>query len=92
MKANAKFLVEAKELQGRWTKTGLLEGMENLQSRSSSAVLLECQRLFNETGKWDCCDECREREKTVDVAANVRAKPTKKQWWLTALKKKWGVK
>jgi hypothetical protein len=40
-----------------------LEGITDKMSRQSTAVLLECQRLHNETGTWDCCDECREREK-----------------------------
>jgi len=60
---NARFLEEAKEIEARWKKTGLLDGIEDRFSRATTASLLECQRLFNETGTWDCCDECREREK-----------------------------
>ena len=49
MNANAKFLNEAKELEGRWSKTGLLGGIEDRYVRSATAVLLENQRLINET-------------------------------------------
>lgn len=48
MNANAKFLNEARELEGRWSKTGLLEGIEDRYVRSATAVLLENQRLMNE--------------------------------------------
>lgn len=47
--ANSRFLNEAKELEGRWGKTGLLEGIEDRYIRSATAVLLENQRLINET-------------------------------------------
>lgn len=60
---NNNFLEEAKNLDARWAKSDLLKGIDKKFDRQSAAVLLECQRLFNETGKWDCCDECREREK-----------------------------
>lgn len=66
MNINARFLQEAKELEARWAKSGLLEGLEKVD-RSKAAVLLECQRLHNETGTWDCCDECREREKQDQI-------------------------
>ena len=46
--ANAKFLNEARELEGRWSQTGLLEGIEDRYVRSCTAVLLENQRLMNE--------------------------------------------
>ena len=49
MNANAKFLNEAKELEGRWNQTGLLDGIDNRYERSCAAVLLENQRLINET-------------------------------------------
>ena len=49
MDANAKFLNEAKELEGRWQQTGLLDGIEDRYERSCTAVLLENQRLINET-------------------------------------------
>ena len=39
---------EAKELETRWGKTGLLEGIEDRYVRSATAVLLENQRLMNE--------------------------------------------
>ena len=48
MNANAKFLTEAKELETRWGRTGLLEGIEDRHIRSATAVLLENQRLMNE--------------------------------------------
>ena len=48
MNANARFLNEAKELEKRWGKTGLLENIEDRYVRSATAVLLENQRLINE--------------------------------------------
>jgi hypothetical protein len=48
MNANSKFLNEARELETRWGKTGLLEGIEDRFIRSACAVLLENQRLMNE--------------------------------------------
>jgi len=48
MNANSRFLNEAKELESRWKKTGLLEGIEDRYVRSATAVLLENQRLINE--------------------------------------------
>lgn len=60
---NTKFLQEAKDLEARWAKSGLLDGIKDKFDRKTTAVLLECQRLHNETGTWDCCDECRERER-----------------------------
>jgi hypothetical protein len=45
---NAKFLAEAKEIEGRWAKTQLLEGIKDRFTRSAAAVLLENQRLWNE--------------------------------------------
>ena len=48
MNANAKFLNEARELETRWSRTGLLEGLEDRYVRSACAVLLENQRLMNE--------------------------------------------
>lgn len=48
MNANSRFLNEAKELECRWGKTGLLEGIEDRYVRSATAVLLENQRLMNE--------------------------------------------
>jgi len=48
MNANARFLNEAKELEGRWAKTGLLSGIEDRYTRAATAVLLENQRLINE--------------------------------------------
>lgn len=49
MNINAKYLNEAKELEGRWKKTGLLDGIEDRVVRSNTAVLLENQRLINES-------------------------------------------
>jgi hypothetical protein len=48
MNANARFLNEAKELERKWSRTGLLRGIDNRYERSASAVLLENQRLMNE--------------------------------------------
>lgn len=48
MNVNSRFLNEAKELETRWTKTGLLEGIDDRYVRSATAVLLENQRLMNE--------------------------------------------
>ena len=49
MQANAKFLNEARELESRWAQTGLLENITDKYTRSCTAVLLENQRLINET-------------------------------------------
>ena len=75
MNANARFLQEAKEIEARWAKAGLLEGITDKFSRQTTAVLLECQRLHNETGTWDCCDECREREKNEKLLAEQKDNP-----------------
>jgi len=48
MTGNAKLLNEARELESRWGQTGLLEGIEDKYVRSTTAVLLENQRLMNE--------------------------------------------
>ena len=48
MNANSRFLNEARELETRWKKTGLLEGIQDRYVRSATAVLLENQRLMNE--------------------------------------------
>jgi hypothetical protein len=50
---NAKFLEEAKLLENRWKKSGLLNGIKDRYSRQATAVLLEGQRLMNES----CPDE-----------------------------------
>lgn len=60
---NTRFLQEAKDLEERWKKSGLLDGLDKKFDRVVTAKMLECERLHNETGTWDCCDECREREK-----------------------------
>jgi len=49
MNINAKFLNEARELESRWKKTGLLDGIEDRTVRNNTAVLLENQRLINES-------------------------------------------
>jgi hypothetical protein len=49
MTANARFLNEAKEVEKKWAKTGLLENINDKYVRSTTAVILENQRLFNET-------------------------------------------
>jgi hypothetical protein len=48
MDINAKFLNEAREIEAQWAKTGLLEGIQDRFVRSTTAVLLENQRLINE--------------------------------------------
>jgi hypothetical protein len=48
MNANAAFLNEARELETRWKKTGLLENINDRFVRATTAVLLENQRLMNE--------------------------------------------
>lgn len=63
MNINSKFLNEAIMLEARWKKAGLLDGIKNDLSRKDMAVSMECQRLHNETGNWDCCDDCKEKEK-----------------------------
>lgn len=45
---NAKFLAEAKAIEARWAKTGLLDGIKDRYCRQTTAVLLESQRLMNE--------------------------------------------
>jgi hypothetical protein len=49
MQANAKFLNEAREIESRWAQTGLLENINDKYTRSCTAVLLENQRLINES-------------------------------------------
>lgn len=49
MNGNAQFLNEAKELEARWAQTGLLEGIKDRYVRNATAVLLENQRLMNES-------------------------------------------
>jgi len=48
MNANSMFLNEAKQLENRWSKTGLLNNIEDRFVRSATAVLLENQRIVNE--------------------------------------------
>jgi hypothetical protein len=48
MNINGRLLNEAKELEGRWGQTGLLDGIEDKSIRQTTAVLLENQRLVNE--------------------------------------------
>lgn len=64
---NSKFLDEAKLLEARWGQKSLLEGLDSRFTRASTAKMLECQRLHNETGTWDCCDACKEREKQDEI-------------------------
>jgi len=51
MSLNAAYLNEAKELESRWARTGLLKGIEDTHTRSATAVLLENQRLMLEREK-----------------------------------------
>jgi len=48
MNANARFLNEAREVEKKWVSTGLLEGIDDRYVRSTTAVILENQRLYNE--------------------------------------------
>jgi hypothetical protein len=52
MNMNARFLNEAKMLESRWNKSGLLDGIKDRWSRPVTAVLLESQRLINETPNY----------------------------------------
>ncbi len=51
MSLNAAYLNEAKELESRWARTGLLKGIEDTHTRAATAVLLENQRLMLEREK-----------------------------------------
>lgn len=46
--ANSKFLNEAKEIQTRWSGTGLLDDITNRYEKTCTAVLLDNQMLCNE--------------------------------------------
>jgi hypothetical protein len=48
MSLNSAYLNQAKELENRWAKTGLLKGIDDTHARAATAVLLENQRLINE--------------------------------------------
>jgi hypothetical protein len=48
MNANARFLNEAREMEKKWSSTGLLEGIDDKFVKATTSVLLENQRLFNE--------------------------------------------
>lgn len=48
MDINARFLNEARDIEAQWSRTGLLEGIQDRFVRSTTAVLLENQRLINE--------------------------------------------
>lgn len=49
MDMNDKFLKEAEEIEKRWKKTGLLDGLiPDKDNKATTAVLLENQRLINE--------------------------------------------
>ena len=50
---NARFLAEAREIEGRWSKPlrngkSMLDGISNRYERATAAVILENQRLMNE--------------------------------------------
>jgi len=45
---NSQLLNEAKAIEAKWSKTGLLKGLDNKYERETTAVMLENQRLFNE--------------------------------------------
>lgn len=46
--SNAQFLNEAKIVESKWSKTKLLNGIEDKNTRAATAVLLENQHLMNE--------------------------------------------
>lgn len=48
MQLNSRLLNEAAELETRWSKVGLLDGINDRDVRRNTAVLLENQRLINE--------------------------------------------
>lgn len=48
MDINARYLNEARQVEAQWARTGLLEGINDRFVRSTTAVLLENQRLVNE--------------------------------------------
>lgn len=48
MNANAALLSEARVLEKQWSQTGLLDGIDDYNTRSMTSVLLENQRLLNE--------------------------------------------
>lgn len=48
MNYNARFLNEAKQVESKWSKTKLLNGISDRFTRSATAVLLENQHLMNE--------------------------------------------
>lgn len=45
---NSRLLSEAAHLESRWSKTGLLEGVEGDWTRKATAIVLENQRLAND--------------------------------------------
>lgn len=47
---DTRLLTEAANCEAAWSKTGLLEGVDDKWTRKTTAVLLENQRLFNEQG------------------------------------------
>jgi len=49
MNANAQYLNEAAKIESKWGRTQMLDGIDNRFERSTAAVLLENQRLINET-------------------------------------------
>ena len=66
-----RFLQEAKLIETKWIESGILK---DEFARADLAKLMECQRLHAETGAWDCCDECRERENN-ELLAKQKSNP-----------------
>jgi hypothetical protein len=62
MNTNSRFLKEARELEARWANDPITKRLLDGAFRAVTAKDLECQRLHNETGNWDCCDECKVKE------------------------------
>lgn len=50
MNPNAQYLTESRQLEQKWNKLGLLEGIKDHDTRKMTSVLLENQMLFNENG------------------------------------------
>jgi len=80
VKINTKFLNEAKEFESKWIKSGLLDGIKDEFSRKTTAAMLECQRLHNETGTW----EKEKKEQMVEVIeiGNHRDVPDKDSFYI----------
>jgi hypothetical protein len=57
------YLKEAKELENRWKRTGLLNGLEDRYVRSTTSVLLENQRKMNKSPRWKVQNRWKSKER-----------------------------